>query len=214
MLNNSFFKPTNLYKEYIILNLIEKEDKITQRKMSHELGVAVSMVNNYLDEYEKNGYIKRKYKSAKSIKYCLTKKGLNRKELLNISYLSATQKLSNEAKKSVLLFMNCLSEKGYVNLYFYGAGDVAEILLYTINSESFNKIKVIGIIDDDPLKQGNSIYGYNIQCISSILDTNYDGIVVSSISSCKEINLKLEKENVDSKKILNFFSFEKESIHV
>jgi DNA-binding MarR family transcriptional regulator len=52
MRDNSFFKPTALYKEFMILDLIEKNKDITQRQISQEIGIAVSLVNGYLDEYE------------------------------------------------------------------------------------------------------------------------------------------------------------------
>jgi len=53
MNDNLFFKPTPLYKEFMILDLIEKNSHITQRVMSKELGVAVSMINAYIGVFEK-----------------------------------------------------------------------------------------------------------------------------------------------------------------
>lgn len=58
--SNSFFKPTPLYNEFMILDLIEKDSNITQREISKAINVAVSMVNNYLNEYEEEGLIIRK----------------------------------------------------------------------------------------------------------------------------------------------------------
>ena len=46
MNDNPFFKPTPLNKEFILLDMIEKNKKITQREMSKEFGVAVSKVNS------------------------------------------------------------------------------------------------------------------------------------------------------------------------
>lgn len=46
MSNNTFFKPTPLYKEFMILDLIEKNKDITQREISLQIGAAVSMVNH------------------------------------------------------------------------------------------------------------------------------------------------------------------------
>jgi hypothetical protein len=43
MSDNSFFKPTLLYKEFMILDLIEKDANITQREISKTIGVAVSI---------------------------------------------------------------------------------------------------------------------------------------------------------------------------
>jgi len=44
----------------MILDLIEKDSNITQREISKAINVAVSMVNNYLNEYEEEGLIIRK----------------------------------------------------------------------------------------------------------------------------------------------------------
>ena len=74
MLNN-FFKPTLLYKEFMILDLIEKDSNITQREISKAINIAVSMVNNYLNEYEEEGLIIRKKYSSKTVKYIITIKG-------------------------------------------------------------------------------------------------------------------------------------------
>ena len=79
MEDKSFFKPTNLYKEYMILDLIEKNKDITQRELATHLGVAVSMVNLLLDRIEKEGFIKRKKYTSKTVEYILTKKGIERR---------------------------------------------------------------------------------------------------------------------------------------
>lgn len=44
----------------MILDLIEKDSNITQREISKAINIAVSMVNNYLNEYEEEGLIIRK----------------------------------------------------------------------------------------------------------------------------------------------------------
>ena len=67
MNDNSFFKPTLLYKEFMILDLIEKDAHVTQREISKTIGVAVSMVNQYVDEYEQKGFIKRNTSQLKQL---------------------------------------------------------------------------------------------------------------------------------------------------
>lgn len=51
--NQIFFKSTPLYKEYLLLEAVEKNSNITQRELSRILNVAVSMINEYLDKEEK-----------------------------------------------------------------------------------------------------------------------------------------------------------------
>jgi len=206
MSDNSFFKPTLLYKEFMILDLIEKDANITQRKISKTIGVAVSMVNQYLDSYEKSGLIKRKKYSTKTVEYFVTKKGMERRKLLNISYLSAAQKIYNSAKENILAFLSELSDQGFKKLLFYGAGDVAEIILQTIINEKYRLIKVEAIIDDDVIKQNTNLLGYDILSFVDIDNYDYDGILISSFSKNNAIYNKLINSNIQINKIIRFFN--------
>ena len=68
-----FFKPTQIYKEFIILDMIEKNNKITQREIAELINSVVSRVNTYIDRFESYGYIKR-IRISKKCKYLITKK--------------------------------------------------------------------------------------------------------------------------------------------
>ena len=98
MQDNNYFKPAILFKEYMILNMIEKNPKITQREMCKAIGIAVSMVNDNLEEFERIGLIKKIKYSTKRVEYLITKKGTERRKILNIGYLSATKELYFQAK--------------------------------------------------------------------------------------------------------------------
>ena len=86
----------------MILDLIEKNVHVTQREMAASIGVAVSMINGYLDSYEKKGLIRRKKHSTKTVEYFVTKKGSERRKVLNISYLSNSLKIYKSAKDPIV----------------------------------------------------------------------------------------------------------------
>ncbi len=203
--SNMFFKPTPLYKEFVILDLIEKNDNITQRQMSDHLSVSVSMINSYLDEYEKNGYIKREYVSSKNVIYMITKNGVARKQLLNIGFLNSSQHIYELARGNIMMFLNQIIERGFKNILLYGAGEVSEILLHVINAEKDLPINVIGVIDDNVNKQGGNVLNKKIYGIEYIKCTSHDGILVSSYTNRNAINKKLNKINYEKAKILNLF---------
>src|SRR5690606_23500170 len=135
MKNAQYFKPTPLYKEYMILDLIEKNRNITQRELSENINASVSMINSYLDIYEKSGLIIRRYISDKKIEYIITKKGIERKKVLNIGFLKASHKIYSNAKENIKQFLNQLICKGYKDILLYGAGEVAELLLLVLNDD-------------------------------------------------------------------------------
>jgi len=205
MNDNQFFKPTPLYKEFMILDLIEKDSKITQRVMSDCLNVSVSMINQYLDEYEEKGFVKRKYISTKTVQYYITKKGLERKKVLNIGFLNSSQKIYTSAKSNIQDFLNQIIEKGFKRILLYGAGEVAEIFLQVIIGDKNIPIKVVAVIDDDCSKQGQFLLSTPIMSLDLINNINHDGILIASYTNKNQILINLLNHNHDRNKILNFF---------
>lgn len=204
-MKNSFFKPTLLYKEFMILDLIEKNKDITQREISKTIGVAVSMVNLYLDDYEKKGLIKRKKYSTKTIEYFVSKKGIERKKVLNMSYLNSSLNIYKSAKENIVTFLNQIIDKGFKNVLLYGAGEVAEILLQTILIDPHIPINALAVIDDDIAKQGKYLVNIKIIDTNNISDYIFDGILISSYTNQKTILRKLIDMGYLKENILHFF---------
>lgn len=205
MSDNSFFKPTLLYKEFMILDLIEKDANITQREISKTIGVAVSMVNQYLDEYEIKGLIKRKKYSTKNVEYFVTKKGMERRKLLNIWYLKSSHEVYLSAKDNIIKFLNQIIFKGFKKILLYGAGEVAEIMLQVMNDDNDFPLEVLAVIDDDASKWNNRIVNKKVIGSDQIKSFDHDGILVSSFKHNAVINHKLESINYNKTRIINFF---------
>lgn len=205
MSDNSFFKQTPLYKEFVILDLIEKEKKITQRVMSKFLEISVSMVNSYLANFEQEGYIRRKYVNSKTVTYHITHKGMDRKKILNIGFLKASQKIYYLAKENITTFLDQIVNKGFKSIILYGAGEVAEILLQTIKTDYNSKLVVLAVVDDDTEKQGKYFLGEIIRNSEVIRESSFDGILISSYTNQNIIETKLKYANIDNNKIIKFF---------
>ena len=204
MSNNSFFKPTLLYKEFMILDLIEKNKDITQREIGNSIGIAVSMVNNYLDKYEQRGYIKRNYLSKKTVEYFVTKNGNDRRKLLNIWYLKASYGVYLSAKDNIVVFLEGLLHRGIKDILLYGAGEVAEIILDVIKDDKL-LLKVVAIIDDDDAKWNTTLRDIEITGLESIAKFTFDGVFVSSYTHRASIHRKLVVRNYAKSKIIQFF---------
>lgn len=206
MNDNTFFKPTPLYKEFVILDLIEKKEKITQRYMSDYLKVSVSMVNSYLDNYEDRGYISREYINSKIVTYTITNRGIERKKILNFGFLKSSQSIYYLARENINTFLNHIVKSGYKNIVLYGAGEVAEILLRTIKIDKESPLKVIAVIDDDVNKHGNLLLDEKIVSQDILNKIDYDGVLISSYTNQKTIELKLKDKKIGDTQILKFFN--------
>lgn len=106
----------------MILDMIEKNPNFTQREISKEIGIAVSMVNEYLDQCVKDKLVRKEEYSMKTVEYFITKKGIERRKMLNIGYLSASQNLYSYAKQDIEKFLVSIEEKGFRDLILYSAG--------------------------------------------------------------------------------------------
>ncbi len=205
MSDNSFFKPTLLYKEFMILDLIEKDANITQREISKTIGVAVSMINSYLDSYEKNGLIRRKKHSTKTVEYFVTKKGMERRKLLNIWYLKSSHEVYLSAKDNIIKFLNQIINKGFKKILLYGAGEVAEIMLQVMNDDNNIPLVVLAVVDDDIKRQSEVIVNLPIISKENINQYDHDGILVSSYKHHEVIRRNLVEINYPLEQILEFF---------
>jgi len=203
--NKNFFKPTLLYKEYMILNMIEKDPSITQRQISTAIQSAVSMVNSYVDIYEKQGLLTKEHITTKTVKYHITKKGVERRKLLNIWYLESANIIINQAKSNIDVFLEKLINSGCRNVLLYGAGEVAEIILKTMNDDHKLPLKVIAVIDDSTLKQGHLITNVPVISIDEMNRYPHDGILISSYTHHVGIYDKLVQYNYPKDKIFQFF---------
>ena len=206
MKDNPFFKPTPLYKEFMILDMVHKNEKITQRAIADALSISVSMVNGYLDAYEDEGYIERKHITKKTVRYLITTKGAERKKHLNIVLLNSAQKIYYIARENIITFLKFVWNKGFKKVLFYGAGEVAEIMLHVIQSDSDINLDVVGLVDDDDNKIGNEMMGLPIFALKDINDVKHEGIIVSSHAHNTKIINKLRAFNYDESRIVTFFS--------
>ena len=174
----------------MILNLIEKDPNITQREISTAINIAVSMVNTYIDMYEKEGLLEKEHISTKTVRYHITKKGIERRKFLNIGYLDNAQTIYDSAKENIDAFLYNLSNKGYKDILLYGAGEVAEILLQTITSKN-SPINVLAVIDDNLNKQQKYLVNKQIISFKEALDYKHDAILISSYANNEIIYMNL-----------------------
>lgn len=209
---DSLFKPTPMYKELRMLNLLTNNPQITQRAIAKEVGISLAMVNSYLEEYEKRGLLNIVHDSTRLGQYSLTKKGHERRKLLNMEFLEASLDVYNQAKYECINFINKIKDNGYNNVLFYGAGEVCELLLYVINNVPEMELNVLGIVDDDVNKIGKTITNINIISKDDINKYKYDGILVSSYTNNDIIKKKLIDLNIEDNKIIEFFNGSEETL--
>jgi len=179
-----FFKHSPLFKRLLILSAVEKNPHISQNNLANEVGLTSSMVNNYIRELSKKELIRIKGNTNRTMNYNLTPKGFEEKMSLLVAYSLETTGLYQDAKQEFAQRLQEIYEEGVHNAVLFGAGETAEILY---NASKSLDLEIIGIVDNDPDKQGKLFGNLIIQPPDFIERISPDGVIIASVGRQDEI---------------------------
>ncbi|KAF2955392.1 MULTISPECIES: MarR family winged helix-turn-helix transcriptional regulator [Marinitoga] len=187
----TFFNPSPNFRELMILQIISKNENVSQEMIAKTVGIVPSMVNRYLKDFEDKKYIIKTGENRRKMNYEITADGKKRLQFLTVSFINEVSKIYAETKKSFNKVLDKIEDMGYQNILLYGAGVVGGIVLKVLTSENIN---VIGFIDDSISKQGDKIHGINIYSPKEVKNMEYDMIIIASFRHSEDI-LKNAREN-------------------
>ena len=206
--NLRFFNPTSELKILLLLEQIQNSNKITQDKLAHYIHSAPSMVNTYIKQLEKEGFLVKNKKTKRNVEYIISKKGIYRKNYLLVTYMNELLELYNLTKINIELFVKNLIKRNYKNCVFYGAGETAKVIIKVIKDMPKLDFKLMFLVDDDESKQGKEFEGYAIVSNVNAKKHDIDAIVITSCVYEKEIRNKLKKLKCPDEKIISFFDID------
>jgi len=173
--------------------------------LGHYIHSAPSMINAYIKQLEKEGFLIKNKKTKRNVEYIITKKGIERKNYLLVTYMNELIELYNLTKINIELFVKKLVKRNYKNCVFYGAGETAKVIINVLNNMPRLDFKLIFLIDDDINKQREKFEGYDVVNNVNIKKHDIDAIIITSCVYEKEIRDKLKSLNYPGKKIISFF---------
>ena len=206
--NLRFFNPTSDLKILLLLEQIQSSNKITQDKLAHYIHSAPSMINIYIKQLERKGFLVKNKKTKRNVEYIITKKGNDRKNYLLVTYMNELIELYNLTKINIERFVSNLIKRNYKNCVFYGAGETAKVIIKVIKDMPKLDFKLLFLIDDDINKQMEKFEGYDVVGNMNIKEYDIDAIIITSCVYEKEIRNKLKKLKYLDEKIISFFDIE------
>jgi DNA-binding MarR family transcriptional regulator len=192
---------TEQYRSLQILDELSNNDSLTQRDLSSRLGIALGLVNSYIKNLVKKGYITVKAIPTKRYAYYLTPKGFTEKTRLTYDLLHDYTRVYREARKNLKTLFNEMQNDGIRKVVFAGADETGEIAYITLQE---TLIELVGVLDSD--MDGKSFFGRPIQPVHAVQDMRYDAIVVTSYLKSKELFKALIDAGADKKSIRIFLT--------
>jgi DNA-binding MarR family transcriptional regulator len=192
---------TEPYRSLQILDELSRNDSLTQRDLSSSLGIALGLVNSYIKNLIKKGFITVKTIPSKRYAYYLTPTGFAEKTRLTYDLLHDYTRIYREARINLKRLFKKMQDNGIKKVIFAGADEVAEIAYITLQETA---IELIAVVDGD--RSGEKFFGMTILPLQAVNDMNYDSIVVTSYLKRKVIYQKLIHSKVNTKEIQIIFT--------
>lgn len=161
-----------------ILDAIERESDLSQRRLAGELGIALGLANSYLKRCIRKGLIKVSAIPSNRYLYYLTPKGFSEKTRLTAEYLSVSFNFYRQAGDSCQrVFEECEKQK-IAHILFCGRSELAEIAF--LKSMEF-QVSVIGLYDTE---RGNQELFYSKPVWSQYDQVApHDAILITDLSN-------------------------------
>ena len=192
---------TEPYRSLQILDELSNNDSLTQRDLSGRLGIALGLVNSYIKNLVKKGFITVKAIPSKRYAYYLTPKGFTEKTRLTYDLLHDYTRIYREARENLKTLFNKMQHDGIKKVVFAGADEIAEIAYISLQETT---IELTAVVDGE--RSGQIFFSRTIQPLQAIDGLDYDSIVVTSYLKRKMIYEKLIQSKVDKEDIRIIFT--------
>jgi DNA-binding MarR family transcriptional regulator len=159
-----------------LLNSVERDGGVSQRRLASELGIALGLVNAYLRRCVRKGLVKVTEAPARRYIYYLTPQGFSEKSRLTVEYLSVSFGFVRRAKAECSVVFGIAAERGFHRMALAGISDLAEIAMICALDTG---VQVTAIVD------GTSTLSHfiGVPVVSSFEDIagNCDAILITDL---------------------------------
>lgn len=161
-----------------LLESVRRDSAGSQRERASEFGVALGLVNAYLNFCVKKGYIRVKKIPAKRYVYYLTPKGFAEKSRLALTLVSNSLHSFRQARAEYTAAFRELKEAGATRLVLVGLSELAEISMLCAAD---CQIALAAIVD--PVRPAGQFVGLPVVADFSQVSGGFDGAVITDLTN-------------------------------
>lgn len=159
-----------------ILNAIHENERITQRTVAQDLGIALGLANSYLKRCVKKGLIKVSQAPANRYAYYLTPQGFSEKSRLTAEYLSDSFRFFRDARSQCTEALNEAGQRSWSRIALFGASELAEVASLC----EATGVEIAAVID---ASRGRANFAH-LLVVDTIADAGeIDGLILTVLSN-------------------------------
>jgi len=159
-----------------ILEVVDREQTVSQRRIATELGIALGLANSYIKRCTRKGLLKVSRIPSRRYMYYLTPEGFSEKSRLTVAYFASSVEFFRLTKVDCSNLVITATRRNWQRVALVGATEVAEIMaLCTIDSN----IEIAAVID--PIKAGGRLLRWPVLADFDEIAGPVDGVFLTSI---------------------------------
>jgi hypothetical protein len=189
-----------------VLQAIASGQRVTQRKLSSELGVALGLTNLLVRRLVGKGYVKISKMGTRHVRYLMTPSGWEALGSATRQSLENTVHLYTETREHIRSSLSAISNRcspnsdGQKRVVFYGAGDVAEIAYVSLQTTD---LTLVGVVDDR--RSGRffnlTISGTEQLSAETLGSVRFDHVIVTTLRHADAIRTRLGERGMPADRI-------------
>lgn len=153
--------------------------------------MALTRVNRMIAGLALAGYVEVVDEHVRPFAYRLTRSGRDYRERLDRDHFRSVVGSFRKAQDRINGRLGKLKGEGSCRLLLYGAGDVMEVTLPLAKAMG---LQVIGIVDDDPRKQGSRRGDLTVLQPDAINRLEPDAVLITTFRHASEIRERIAPE--------------------
>jgi DNA-binding MarR family transcriptional regulator len=196
-----FLLPGSLIREMMLLSEIGADPSISQSRMAVRVGIAPSMVNNYIRRLVEAGFLMKAGANHRSTTYHLTAAGRERRSELVRRCTIETVRLYKYAKREFrILLAEKFGSRTDLGIVLYGAAETGELVCQLCLEMGH---RVLAVVDSDSRRQGRPMFGLTVSRPEILTETDFDLVIITSLGHADEIAGRLEPLRLQGREVFS-----------
>ena len=184
-----------------ILNELENSADVSQRQLSHRVGIALGLTNTMMRNLIKKGYVRANQASWKRWVYALTPEGFSHKLRLTVAYIHRVMDHYRTVRETLREDLKPLALHEESRVAIYGTGEFAELVYLGLREIGIEEIDIFAPGGGD----GSRFLAMPVKDADALKIDDYDRVLVAILNDPEELTKRLSGLNGDEGKIVSFF---------
>lgn len=178
------------------LDAIAQDDRVTQRSLADQLGMALGLTNIYLKRLVRKGYVKCVNLQSNRLRYLLTPKGIREKSRLTYEFMQYSLVLYGRVRQQLRARLEPFALEERRRIAIYGRGEMAELAFLSLTELGLELVAVFDEQADRP------VLGQPVRPIAAHADVEYDLLLIAILDRPEQVADRLARLGIPRERLI------------